>query len=92
VNRLEIPKGSLDSLARFSFGTAMLCAGYGVRSARGKVTDGNDHAYELPVCSGRKQRQNTKTSWDWSCPRLERGNGERRLLLQAFQGEPHSVE
>ena len=92
VNRLEIPKGSLDSLTRFSFGTAMLRAGYGVRSARGKVTDGNGDAYDLPVCLGRKQSQNTKASRGWRCPRLERGNGESWLLLQACQGEPHSVE
>ena len=90
--RLEIVKGALDSLTRFSFGAAMLCAGDRVRHARGEVTNWNPHADELSVSLGRKQSQNPQASGGRSCPRLEQGSGERRLLLRAFQDEPHAAE
>jgi hypothetical protein len=89
--RLEIANGALDSLTRFSLGTAMLCAGDRVPRAGGEVTNWNTHSDELPVFLGRKQSQNTHASGDWSCPRLER-RSEHRLLLRAFQEEANPVE
>jgi len=65
---LEILKGALDSLGRFSFGTAMACAGHGSRSASGKVTNWNGHTYEPAVRLRWKQGQNAETSWGWIHP------------------------
>jgi hypothetical protein len=90
--RLEILNCALDPLACFSFGTAMPCAGHGVRGVRDKVANWNAHAYQLSVPVRRKQCEHTEALGSRSCPEREYGSGESRLLLRAFQGNPHPFD